>query len=142
MELLEIKIPAGLSGDFFCPLSGEPAVSEDGFLAASCIGYIPPLAFHDAIISCPHFEDYWERILEREDITKLREDLAGESIKKYLLAYEAPAHQKLIGFRVETTSLVRLYAPEFSEPVYTVPFFYIINFWCDLSEQQEGGCSA
>ena len=86
MELVEIKIPAGLSGDFFCPLSGEPAVCESGFLAVSCIAYIPPLAFHDAIIGCPLFEDYWEQILAKEDIGKLREDLVGASIKKYLRA--------------------------------------------------------
>jgi hypothetical protein len=52
MEVIKINIPPGLPGDFFCPLSGEPAMSDSGMLAVSCVAYIPPLAFHDAIVGC------------------------------------------------------------------------------------------
>lgn len=133
MELIEINIPPGLSGDFFCPLSGEVAVDEDGRLAVSCIAYIPPLAFADAIIGCPHFEEYWESILKDADMEVLQRNLSGEFILGFLEAYEGPPDQKLIGFRVETTTLHPRVTPEFLEPVYTLPFFYVINFGCTLS---------
>lgn len=134
MEVIEIQIPPGLEGDFFCPLSGDPAVDENGVLAVSCVAYIPPLAFHDAIIACPHFDTYWEGILENADMDALQGNIMGEYIQGFLEAYEGPVNQKLIGFRVVTTTLVPRVTPEFAEPIYTLPFFYVINFLCDLSE--------
>jgi hypothetical protein len=139
MEVIEIHIPPGLPGDFYCPLSGEPAVDENGVLAVSCVAYIPPLAFHDAIIACPLFESYWEGILENADMDVLQGNLTGEFIQGFLEAYEWPTNQKLIGFRVETTTLRPRVTPEFAEPIYTLPFFYIINFQCDLSEGVDRG---
>jgi hypothetical protein len=134
MEVIEINIPPGLPDDFFCPLSGEPAMSDAGLLAVSCVAYIPPLAFHDAVIGCQHFGSYWEGVLENADVDALQENFTGESIRGFLEAYDGPANQKLIGFRVATTTLHPRVTPEFAEPIYTLPFFYIINFWCDLSE--------
>jgi hypothetical protein len=132
MEVIEINIPAGLPDRFFCPLSGEPAMTEFGSLAVSCIAYIPPLAFHDAIIGCPTFDNVWEDFLKTSDMHALQENISGEFIQEFLEAYDGPAHQKLIGFKVVSTSLRPLVAPEFEEPIYTIPLFYVINFWAAL----------
>jgi hypothetical protein len=140
MEVIKINIPPGLPGDFFCPLSGEPAMSESGLLAVSCVAYIPPLAFHDAIVGCPHFGSYWEGVLNNADMHAIQQNLSGEIIQGFLEAYESPVHQKLIGFRVATTTLQPRVAPEFAKPIYTLPFFYIINFWCHLTEELEARC--
>jgi hypothetical protein len=139
MQVIEIIIPPGLPGDFFCPMSGEPAVDENGSLAISCVAYIPPLAFHDAIIACPEFLSYWEDVLEHADIDLLRDNVTGESINKFLETYESPENQMLIAFRLVTTTIEPRMAPEFSEPIYTLAFFYVVNFQCDLQKDFDHG---
>ena len=129
MEIIEINMPPGSPGNFFCPLTGEPAVNDSGALAASCIAYIPPLAFADALIECPQFKRHWIRMLKNTDRLSLQEDIAGEGIKDFLESYEEPQNQKLIGFAITTTTLQPRVAPEFSEPIFKLPFFYVVNFW-------------
>jgi hypothetical protein len=131
MEVIEINIPPGLPDDFFCPLSGEPAITECGSLGRSCIAYIPPLAFHDAIIGCPHFAGFWEDILKDADMDALEGNISGEFIEGFLESYEGPEHQKLIGFKLVTTTLRPRVAPEFVDPIYTIPLFFVINFWAE-----------
>jgi hypothetical protein len=133
MEIIDVVFPKGLAGDFYCPLTGVPALTEDGELGLSCIGYIPPLAFHDAIIKCPHFDEYWERTLLASNRVAIEEDLSGALVQEILEAYDSPKSQKLMGFRIETTSNTPRVAPEFDAPIHTVAAFYIIDFWCDLS---------
>lgn len=129
MEIIEIHMPPGSPGNFFCPLTGEPAVNPSGALSASCIAYIPPLAFADALIKCPHFKRHWKSMLKNADPLALQENITGEFIKDFLESYEGPQNQKLIGFAITTTTLQPRVAPEFSEPIFTLPFFYVVNFW-------------
>ena len=132
MEVIEINIPPEKPDVFFCPLSGEPAITECGALAVSCLAYIPPLAFHEAIIGCSTFENDWEDFLKDADTDALEENITGEFIQGFLEAYDGPAHQKLIGFKVNITTVRPMVAPEFAEPIYTIAVFYIINFWAEI----------
>ena len=89
--------------------------------------------FADARIACPHFEKFWDDLLS-EVSEEVREqvlnDLEGDILSEYLEQYNGLPSQKLIGFRVKTTSTVRLNAPEFDGPIYTIACFYVVDFWC------------
>lgn len=124
MEVMEIHIAPSVPDAFFCPLSGEPAVDEHGFLAVSCVASIPPLAFHHTMIGCPHLESYWAGVLENANIDVLHKNVTGESIQGFLEAHEGSENQNLIGFRVETTILPprvlrRSQSPSTDCPVFT-----------------------
>jgi hypothetical protein len=134
MEIIDIILPVGDDGNFFCPLSGAPAISEDGELGESCIAYIPPAAFADAYMSCARLAEFWEETLRDVDRDALEGNVTGELIKDILEHYEEPQNQKLIGFRVMTTTLHPIYAPEFLDPIHTIAVFYVVNFWCRVAK--------
>lgn len=130
MQIIDIILPAGGSDDFFCPFSGVPAMSEEGLLGESCIAYIPPPVFAEAIISCPRFESFWDSISEGLDRESLEENVSGEQVRDLLVDYKVPQGQMLVGFKVESTTLYPRNAPEFAEKIYTLPVFYVLDFWC------------
>jgi hypothetical protein len=133
MEIIDINSPPGDSGDFYCPFTGELQMDDVGATGPSCVAYIPPPAFADARIACRHFEKFWDKLLgevPEETREQLVNDLDGDLIKGYLENYSGHPSQKLIGFRIKTTTIECRVAPEFDEPIHTLPFFYIVDFWC------------
>jgi hypothetical protein len=133
MEIIDINLPPGDKGDFYCPFTGELQMDDSGVTGPSCVAYIPPPAFADASIACSHFEKFWDNLLSEtpeEMWEKVLGDLDGELIKGYLENYSGHPSQKLIGFRIKTTTLECRVAPEFDEPIHTLPFFYVVDFWC------------
>jgi hypothetical protein len=85
-----------------------------------------------AIVACPHFRGDSEGVLKNTDVQALQQNLSEEIIQGFLEAYESPVHQRLIGFRVATTTLQPRVTPEFAEPIHTLPSFYMINFCSEL----------
>jgi len=133
MEIIDIDLPPGDSGDFYCPFTGELQMDDVGVTGPSCVAYIPPPAFADARIACPHFEKFWDNLRSEapeEMWEQVLGDLEGDILLEYLEEYNGLTSQKLIGFRVKTTSTVRLNAPEFDCPIYTIACFYVVDFWC------------
>jgi hypothetical protein len=132
MEIINIDLPPGDNGAFFCPFTGELQMDESGISGPSCVAYIPPPVFADAVIACRHFQEFWDKLLG--DITEemweqVLDDLEGEILTEYLKAYDGVSTQKLIGFRVKTTSTEPRVTPEFDHPVHTLSFFYVVDFW-------------
>jgi hypothetical protein len=133
MEIIDINLPPGDAGDFFCPFTGQLQMDNSGVSSPSCVAYIPPPVFAEARITCPHFEKFWDNLLNEapaEMWEQVLSDLYGDILLEYLIEYEGLPSQKLIGFRVKTTSTVRLNAPEFDCPIYTIACFYVVDFWC------------
>ena len=133
MEIIDIDLSPGDSGNFYCPFTGELQMDDVGVTGPSCVAYIPPPSFADARIACPHFERFWNKLLSEaseETREKLLNDLDGKLVKRYLKQYRGQPSQKLIGFRLKTTTLECRVAPEFDEPIHTLPFFYVVDFWC------------
>lgn len=133
MEIIDIDLPPGDDGDFFCPFTGELQMDDVGVSGPSCVAYIPPPVFAEARIACPHFQVFWDNLLN-EAPEEMREqvlsDLEGDVLLEYLGEYKGQPSQKLIGFRVKTTTLERRLAPEFERPIYTLAVFYVVDFWC------------